>query len=932
MILTNSFSILGILLFTTTFMTSTFSISARIPTFNHATGSITFWRSNNNNNTEWDKSRNSQPELMTVMMMSNSEDENQLKSLFSWLGVRDPDQDLQFVRTDQDPLITDAHSTLYSQHFQLGDELLPVSPGGSLRVHFSSFGGGLSRKITSASGSLVNSLAPQTPPDLTTPKINADEAIRVATVAFRFDTEGVDPTNLITISTNHVPRLVLHRTHLSFPQSTISHSDHVSWEVELSLQHRHAPISRIERFYIDAWTGKVVERIPLSTGLLDRHVFVLVANSSNTDSQDAQLTFNNVTQFWAEGQAFPTANEEANLVITHTQSFYQMMSNGFGFDSYDNASASMVMALAYNFTDGQLQCPNAFWSGAFAVYCGGATGQDVVAHEWMHAFTQHTANLLYLGQPGAINEAISDIFGESIQLLLSNTTMAIANRSEDGSQCSSIGFGTPAGDLSQRWLIAETSPAFDSFFANGSVGLRDMWRPQCYKQPGKLSDEEFMCDRVTRLAASIHTNSGVANHGFALVVDGGTFNGLTVRGIGIVKALHIYYRALSLYSTEITGFKEHADSLEASCDDLLQSGMNLTDPLTGLPTDLVITPDDCAQVSIAVEAVELRSDPIQCEFMTLFHNPPPPECSFLIDSNLTSLFFDDFEENPEDMSWTFSNEGVFPSWTPKNWELVSGSRINRNSTVFWAPNPQELSACLQDDNAGQVILRSPPIAIPPIEQPGFTQNLVLSFWHAVSTEFRYDGGLIQISADGDEFQFIDPSQFVFNRYNVRLAPPELSSNPQANRWAFSGSDDEHVVSEWGQTIVDLTSLISPDTSYVRIQFIFAQDGCNGVQGWWIDDVHLYMCTAFAPPIPSSSEEEESRREPQQSKTITVSSSLNSSPSSQVSDLPADSTSFVDDDDSTTDSFDAGLTSTTASFGHHNNITALIVALLVLLVW
>ncbi len=48
----------------------------------------------------------------------------------------------------------------------------------------------------------------------------------------------------------------------------------------------------------------------------------------------------------------------------------------------------------------------------------------------------------------------------------------------------------------------------------------------------------------------------------------GTFNGRTVEGIGIHKAAAIYYQAMTEYQTPISGFPDHAESLEASCADL----------------------------------------------------------------------------------------------------------------------------------------------------------------------------------------------------------------------------------------------------------------------------------------------------------------------------------------------------------------------------
>ena len=57
--------------------------------------------------------------------------------------------------------------------------------------------------------------------------------------------------------------------------------------------------------------------------------------------------------------------------------------------------------------------------------------------------------------------------------------------------------------------------------------IRDMWNPTCYGDPGKVSDAEYYCR--TDDSGGVHSNSGVVNHGYALLVDGGTYNGVTRR-------------------------------------------------------------------------------------------------------------------------------------------------------------------------------------------------------------------------------------------------------------------------------------------------------------------------------------------------------------------------------------------------------------------
>ncbi|WP_433272122.1 M4 family metallopeptidase [Actinosynnema sp. CS-041913] len=74
---------------------------------------------------------------------------------------------------------------------------------------------------------------------------------------------------------------------------------------------------------------------------------------------------------------------------------------------------------------------NAFWDGAKMVY-GWADGErlplsadlDVVGHEMTHGITEHTAGLVYLGQSGALNEALSDYLGNAIDVTVAGTAMS----------------------------------------------------------------------------------------------------------------------------------------------------------------------------------------------------------------------------------------------------------------------------------------------------------------------------------------------------------------------------------------------------------------------------------------------------------------------------------------------------------------------------
>ena len=122
----------------------------------------------------------------------------------------------------------------------------------------------------------------------------------------------------------------------------------------------------------------------------------------------------NVTEVWKEGDPFPgTLNEDQQNIVTATGEAYWFFQNAFGRDSYDGAGARDE----HGQQRPAIACPNANWNGVTTNYCNGVTSDDVVAHEWGHAYTEYTHDLIYQWQPGALNESYSDIWGETVDLI-----------------------------------------------------------------------------------------------------------------------------------------------------------------------------------------------------------------------------------------------------------------------------------------------------------------------------------------------------------------------------------------------------------------------------------------------------------------------------------------------------------------------------------
>ncbi|MDQ3175869.1 MAG: hypothetical protein M3Q91_19510, partial [Acidobacteriota bacterium] len=108
-------------------------------------------------------------------------------------------------------------------------------------------------------------------------------------------------------------------------------------------------------------------------------------------------------------------------------------------------------------------CPNASWNGTFISFCPGLTTDDVTGHEWTHAYTDYTHNLIYAWQPGALNEAYSDIYGETVDLINGRGTDTPGGNRTDGA-CSTFTQLPPTVTVNSPAAIAGVKPAGTAAF------------------------------------------------------------------------------------------------------------------------------------------------------------------------------------------------------------------------------------------------------------------------------------------------------------------------------------------------------------------------------------------------------------------------------------------------------------------------------------
>lgn len=573
-------------------------------------------------------------------------------------------------------------------------------------------------------------------------------------------------------------------------------SKHLTYEIEV-----RNDVDVREFLFIDAHSGKLIEQF---TGIA--HALKRTLYEGSVDSKNQRYTEGGSTFFLDQWQK----NE-----VETAGHVYHFFKNTFNVISYDNNDAEMVTVN----NDPDINCPNANWNGVTTNYCTGTASDDVVAHEWGHAYTQYTSNLIYSYESGALNESFSDIWGETIDLI---------NNYEDDGEDNTV---RSTSVNSVRWKMGEDADAFGV--------LRDMWDPTLYDNPGKMTDSDYYCD--TGDNGGVHYNSGIPNHAFALIVDGGTYNGQTINGLGLTKAVHIFWRASSEYLTRTSGFSTFSDAIESSTSDLISinlEGLSTTETPAGLSGE-IITSADYNEVLKVLIAVELREEN-NCSFTKIL-TPNDDLCEASINNPI-------FTENWEDginENWSISQlpENA-AGWEAREWILKTNLPKGREGLAIYAPNPAN---GLESDGGGScdtqhgiIRLESPTITMPNTTDGQFE----LAFTHNIATEPDYDGGNIKFSIDeGNTWALVPSSSFTVNSYNKFIVTDNDNNNPMIEEDVFSGTDENSENSSWGQSVINLSSLGVVANSTIKFRWEFGSDGCNGLDGWYVDEIVVYNCAS-----------------------------------------------------------------------------------------
>ncbi len=179
-----------------------------------------------------------------------------------------------------------------------------------------------------------------------------------------------------------------------------------------------------------------------------------------------------------------------------------------------------------------------------------AGGFDVVAHEWTHGVTDFTSQLIYRDEPGALNEAFSDIMGAAIEF-----------------------YYQPAGSGRDQadWLIAE-----DVYLAFPGY-LRSLNNPNAKGHPDHYTLRRYLGTDTDD--GGVHFNLTIGTHAFYLAVAGGRnrVSGISVPGIGVAnieRMERVFYRAFTQLMGPNSQFSDARRATLQAASDLYGGGSN----------------------------------------------------------------------------------------------------------------------------------------------------------------------------------------------------------------------------------------------------------------------------------------------------------------------------------------------------------------------
>ncbi len=344
--------------------------------------------------------------------------------------------------------------------------------------------------------------------------------------------------------------------------------DHLAWMVQLTALLPGQP--RAPLVFVDAHDGSLVElhdnlRKGNATGTTNYYGSVSIKTVPADDTyylEDLQRTLGTFTMENTTSTAYYIIQDDNDFTqagyetavdvhygMERTWEYFLRSQGWTGIDknggpgyaaSVKDSSATVLSAFVHYDT----HYANAFWYSGYGIFFGDGDGTsydsmtslDIVAHEWTHGVTEHTAGFTYSDESGALDEAFGDIFGVVVEADTFGESADIWTIGEEVSLT-----GDPVRDLSD--------PSFDGY------------------------TRAHVDDQYTGSAdnGGVHLNMGIITHAFYMLSEGGThvdYGGTTVTGVGVDAGGDIAFRALKKYLSASSDFLDGRQAFLAAAHDL----------------------------------------------------------------------------------------------------------------------------------------------------------------------------------------------------------------------------------------------------------------------------------------------------------------------------------------------------------------------------
>ncbi|MGQ9927258.1 MAG: M4 family metallopeptidase [Chloroflexaceae bacterium] len=427
---------------------------------------------------------------------------DQNRALF---GLRSAVEELRLLRYEPDAQLNFAHLR-FDQVYQG----LPVF-GRQLAVHLDP-----EQRIVAVNGQFQPQIA-----IATSPAVTPEAALAVALLDLRGN--QLDPDEMARIAIHPLParsRLVVYVDERGAAA--------LAWQLTILT----TPLSQWT-YFVNARRPLVIHAFDTITHGKRRRTFT----AQNTTRVPGRLIIDEGER--SRDAVAQAAHDGAGIV-------YDYYFNTFRRNSIDGQGMPLISTV--NFGSDPEDAENAAWVGEYnqMIYGDGGRifkplpfGLDVIAHEFTHGVTQYTADLIYEGQSGALNESYSDVFAVMIDR--------------------------------DDWLIGEDiiksppypRPYLRSMQDPSAEGAYDPRKPlESIGQPATMDQYANLPNTRRSDNGGVHVNSGIPNHAHFLLAQ----------AIGREKTEQIAYRTLTQYLTPGANFVDAANASARAAADLYGQG------------------------------------------------------------------------------------------------------------------------------------------------------------------------------------------------------------------------------------------------------------------------------------------------------------------------------------------------------------------------